>query len=182
MSQSTGMYDAPFLARGRANHMPLTPLTMLQRSAEVFPARTAVIDGRRRFTWAETYARCRRLASALAQAGVGRGDTVAVMAPNVTALYEAHFGVPMAGAVLNALNTRLDPATIGFILEHGEARVLIADREYAPVVAKAIAGLARRCWSRSPTPTRRPRRRMPPASPRPTTRPSSPPATRNSTG
>jgi fatty-acyl-CoA synthase len=143
MSQSTGMYDAPFLARGRANHMPLTPLTMLQRSAEVFPARTAVIDGRRRFTWAETYARCRRLASALAQAGVGRGDTVAVMAPNVTALYEAHFGVPMAGAVLNALNTRLDPATIGFILEHGEARVLIADREYAPVVAKAIAGLAR---------------------------------------
>ncbi|MGF1624183.1 MAG: acyl-CoA synthetase [Alphaproteobacteria bacterium] len=142
MPEGATMYDAPFLGRGAANHMPLTPLSMIARTARIFPDRPAVIDGDRRFTWAETYARCRRLASALASAGVGRGDTVAVMAPNIAALYEAHFGVPMAGAVLNALNTRLDPATIAFILEHGEAKVLIVDTEYAPIVAKALAQLA----------------------------------------
>ncbi|MEZ5669023.1 MAG: acyl-CoA synthetase [Alphaproteobacteria bacterium] len=142
MTKGPGIYDAPFLQRGPANHMPLTPLTAIARAAQVFPDRPSLIDGDRRFTWAETYARCRRLASALWHHGVGKGDTVAVMAPNVTALYEAHFGVPMAGAVLNALNTRLDPGTIAFILEHGEAKVLIADTEFAPVVKKALAEMA----------------------------------------
>ncbi len=97
------------------------------------------MHGDHRTTWRETYARCRRLASALAARGVGRGDTVAVMAPNIPAILEAHFAVPMIGAVLNALNTRLDAAAIAFMLEHGEAKVLITDREFSP------AWWARRC-------------------------------------
>ena len=132
------------LDRTAANYVPLSPLTFLDRSAAVFPGRTSVIHGERRYTWAETRARCRRLASALRKRGIGRGDTVAVMAPNVPELFEAHFGVPMAGAVLNALNIRLDAETIAFILAHGEAKVLITDREYSPVMEKALAGLERK--------------------------------------
>ena len=139
MTQGSAIYDAAFLGRGPANHMPLTPLSMIARAARVFPGRTAVIDGDRRYAWAETYGRCRRLASALAARGIGKGDTVAVMAPNVPALYEAHFGIPMVGAVLNALNTRLDPATIAFILGHGEAKLLIADTEFSPVLTQALS-------------------------------------------
>ena len=95
------------LEKNQANYAPLTPLTFIERAAYVYPDRLAVVHGEHRKTWAETYARCRRLASALARRGIGKNDTVAVMAPNIPALYEAHFGVPMCGAVLNALNTRL---------------------------------------------------------------------------
>src|SRR5204863_6464987 len=108
-------------------------------AAGIYPRKPAVIHGDRAFTYAEFDARVRRLASVLAARGVGRGDTVAVMAPNVPALLEAHYAVPGLGAVLNALNYRLDPATIAFCLDHGEAKVLITDREFAPVVGKALA-------------------------------------------
>src|SRR5687767_3582896 len=96
------------LDKNPANYAPLTPLSFLERTASVYPDLPSVIHGRQRYTWRETYARCRRLASALAKRGIGVGDTVAVMLPNIPAMYEAHFGVPMAGAVLNTLNTRLD--------------------------------------------------------------------------
>jgi len=132
------------LDRNAANYVPLTPLSFLERSAAVFPDRTAVVHGKRRYGWAEAYRRCKRLASALKRRGVGLGDTVAVMAPNVPEAFEAHFGVPMAGAVLNALNIRLDAETIAFILAHGEAKVLLTDREFSPVIEKALALLERR--------------------------------------
>ncbi len=127
------------LDRNQANYAPLTPLTFLERAAYVYPTRLAVVHGAHRATWAETYARCRRLASALTRHGIGRNDTVAVMAPNIPAIYEAHFGVPMAGAVLNTLNTRLDAETIAFMLRHGGARALITDGELAPTIEKALA-------------------------------------------
>src|SRR5579872_7575882 len=126
------------LDRNAANYVPLSPLAFLERTAAVYPARTSVIHGARRYTWAETQERCRRLASALRKRGIGKGDTVAVMAPNVPELFEAHYGVPMAGAVLNALNIRLDAETIAFILKHGEAKVLLTDGEFAPVIKKAL--------------------------------------------
>ncbi|MBY5971906.1 acyl-CoA synthetase [Ferrimonas balearica] len=122
-----------------ANHAPLTPITFLDRSARVYPDRIALVHGDRRQDWAETYARCRRLGSALAGRGLGRGDTVAVIAANIPELFEAHFGVPMIGAVLNAINTRLDAEAIAFILDHGEAEVLMVDPEFAPVAAEAVA-------------------------------------------
>ena len=127
------------LDRNQANYAPLTPLTFLERAAYVHPTRVALVHGAQRFTWAETYSRCRRLASALTRHGIGRNDTVAVMAPNIPAIYETHFGVPMAGAVLNTLNTRLDPESIAFMLRHGGARMLITDGEFAPTVEKALA-------------------------------------------
>jgi len=126
------------LDRNPANYVPLSPLSYLERSAQVYPNRSSVIHGERRFTWAETYARCRRLASALAARGIGRGDTVAVMLPNVPAMFEAHFGVPMIGAVLNTLNTRLDAEAISFMLAHGEAKVLITDPEFADTISAAL--------------------------------------------
>jgi 3-(methylthio)propionyl---CoA ligase len=129
------------LDKNAANFVPLTPLGFLPRSAAVFPDRLAVAYNDRQYTWHEAYQRCRRLAGALAARGVGRGDTVAVMAPNLPEVFEAHFGVPMAGAVLNALNIRLDPETIAFILGHGEAKVLLTDTEFAPVVKAALARL-----------------------------------------
>ena len=128
------------LDKNPANYAPLTPLSFLERTASVYPDLPSVVHGRQRYTWRETYARCRRLASALAKRGIGVGDTVAVMLPNIPAMYEAHFGVPMAGAVLNTLNTRLDAEAIGFMLEHGEAKLLITDQEFAPVIEKVIAG------------------------------------------
>ena len=129
------------LDAGPANHVALSPLSFLPRTAEVFPDRLAVVHGATRRSWAETYTRCRRLASALRRRGIGAGDTVAVMAPNTPPMFEAHFGVPMAGAVLNALNVRLDAATIGFILQHGEAKALITDSEFAPVIKAALEQL-----------------------------------------
>ncbi|MFZ3235395.1 MAG: acyl-CoA synthetase [Stellaceae bacterium] len=132
------------LDKNAANFVPLTPLGFLARSAAVFPDRKAVVYGERRYSWREAFERCRRLAAALAARGVGHGDTVAVMAPNTPEAFEAHFGVPMAGAVLNALNIRLDPETIAFILGHGEAKVLLTDTEFAPVVKTALARLERK--------------------------------------
>jgi fatty-acyl-CoA synthase len=131
------------LDRRAANYAPLTPLSFLAWAAHVYPGKPAVIHGDRVFTYAELYARCRRLASALARRGIGHGDCVAVMAPNVPALLEAHYGVPMAGAVLNALNYRLDARSIAFILQHGEARLLITDREFSPAVEAALKLLGR---------------------------------------
>ncbi len=122
-----------------ANYAPLTPLSFIERAAYVYPERLAVVHGRQRYSWKQTYARARRLASALARRGIGVGDTVAVMLPNIPAMYEAHFGVPMCGAVLNTLNTRLDAESIAFMLKHGEAKVLIADREFSPTIEKALA-------------------------------------------
>jgi fatty-acyl-CoA synthase len=137
-------YDAPHLARNPANFAALTPLDFLARAAAVYPDKLAVIDGERRFTWREFGARCHRFASALNRRGVGAGDTVAVMAPNVPAQLEAHYAVPMTGAVLNALNYRLDAASIAFILDHGKAKLLVADREFAPTVREALARLGRK--------------------------------------
>jgi len=141
LSFPSGQYDAPHLARNAANFTALTPLSFLARAAAVYPDKLAIVHGTARFSYRECYARCRRFADALRRRGIGPGDTVAVMAPNVPALLEAHYGVPMAGAVLNALNYRLDAASIAFILAHGEAKLLIADREFAPVVAPALARL-----------------------------------------
>lgn len=126
------------LDRTDANFVQLSPLTFMERSASVYPNKLAVIHGEIKRTWAETYARCRRLASALKQRGIGVGDTVAVMAPNIPMIFEAHFGVPMLGAVLNTLNTRLDAEAIAFMLEHGEAKVVFVDGEFADVVRRAL--------------------------------------------
>ncbi|HTR15517.1 MAG TPA: acyl-CoA synthetase [Acetobacteraceae bacterium] len=126
------------LEKNAANFAQLTPLTYLARSATVFPDRVAIIHGDRRITWAQTYERCRRLASALRRRGVGHGTTVAVLVPNTPAMVEAHFGVPMAGAVLNTLNIRLDAEAIAFQLTHGEARVLLVDREFGKLAARAL--------------------------------------------
>ncbi len=130
------------LDKNAANYTPLTPLDFLARAAAVYPAHPALIHGPLRRSYGELYARCRRLASALAGRGIGAGDTVAVMAPNVPEALEAHFGVPMAGAVLNALNVRLDARTIAFILEHGEAKVLITDREFSATIGEALTMVA----------------------------------------
>ncbi len=127
------------LDRNPANFQPLTPLLFLQRCAEVFPDHTAVIHGARKTSYTDFYARACRLASALAKRGISRGDTVAVMLANTPAMLEAHYGVPMAGAVLNTLNTRLDAAIIAFILDHGEAKVLITDREFSRTIKEALA-------------------------------------------
>jgi fatty-acyl-CoA synthase len=134
---SSNIYDQG-LDKNAANFVPLSPLSFLARSAAVFPHRVAVVYGERRQTWRQTYDRCRQLASALARHGVGRGDTVAAMLPNVPAMYEAHFGVPMTGAVLNTLNTRLDAEAIAFMLQHGQAKVLLTDREFATVIQAAL--------------------------------------------
>ena len=135
---SEGPYDRG-LGRNPANYVPLTPISFLARAAHVYPDHIACIHGARRIAYAELYARARRLASALIARGIGVGDTVAVMAPNVPAMLEAHYGVPMTGAVLNPLNIRLDAATIGFILEHGEAKALITDREFSATIKEALS-------------------------------------------
>ena len=136
-------YDAG-LDRNQANYTPLTPLSLIARTAYVFPKLASVVHGSRLYTWAQTYARSRRLASALSNAGIGIGDTVAVMAANTPEMVEAHFGVPMTGGVLNTLNTRLDVEAIAFMLEHGEAKVLLTDTEFAPIVKGALAKIGRR--------------------------------------
>ena len=130
-----------YLAPRPANHVPLSPLSFLKRAAASHPERIATVYGAQRRTWRDTDTRVRRLASALAKLGVNPGETVAFMAANTPELFEAHFGVPMAGAVLNALNIRLDAGTIAFILEHGEAKVLVTDVEFSPTIKAALASL-----------------------------------------
>jgi len=132
------------LDRNEANYTPLTPLSFVARAAYVYPNQLSVIHADRRYTWAETYARSRRLASALKLAGIANGDTVALMAANTPEMLEAHFGVPMAGGVLNTLNTRLDAEAIAFMLKHGEAKVLITDTEFSPTIEAALAQLDRK--------------------------------------
>ena len=129
------------LDRNAANYTPLTPLSLIARTAYVYPRQLAVVHGERRYTWAETYARSRRLASALVAAGIRVGETVALMAANTPEMVEAHFGVPMTGGVLNTLNTRLDADSIAFMLQHAGAKVLITDTEFSPTVAAALAQL-----------------------------------------
>lgn len=131
------------LDKNEANYAPLSPLSFIERTAAVYPNKTAIIHGAVRQTWAETYANCRRLASALRLRGIGSGDTVAVMLPNTPPMVEAHFGIPMAGAVLNTMNTRLDAEAIAFQLDHGEAKAVIVDREFSGVMKKALALRAR---------------------------------------
>ena len=130
--------ERPELVKNRANYVPLTPVSFLARSASVFPDRIAVIHGDQRYTYRELYARCRRLAHALTKAGIGRGDTVAILATNTPAMLEAHFAVPMLGAMLNPINIRLDAAAIAFCLDHGEAKLFLADREFHATIAPAL--------------------------------------------
>ncbi|MBS0638411.1 MAG: acyl-CoA synthetase [Proteobacteria bacterium] len=134
---------SPFdeLPKNQANYAALTPISFIERAAYVYPKRLSIIYGSYRATWAETYTRTRRLASALARRGVGKNDVVAIMAPNTPAMVEAAFGVPMCGAVLNTLNTRLDASVLAFMLRHGGAKVLLTDREFAPVIEAALAEL-----------------------------------------
>ncbi|MBL0140738.1 MAG: acyl-CoA synthetase [Betaproteobacteria bacterium] len=132
-------FRAADLPRNAANHVALSPVSFLRRAAETWPGKVAVRHGEAVFTYTQFESRCRRLASALANRGIGRGDTVAIMAPNVPAMLEAHYAVPGLGAVLNALNFRLDAGTIAYCLAHGGAKVLITDREFSPVVERALS-------------------------------------------
>ncbi|MGB8180890.1 MAG: acyl-CoA synthetase [Stellaceae bacterium] len=137
--EMSGIYDEAHLQRGAANYAPLTPISFLVRAAAIYPDKPAVIHGDWTITYAELLTRCRRLASALRARGIGKGDTVSVMAPNVPAMLEAHYGVAMSGAVLNALNYRLDAKTIAFIFGHAETKLLITDREFSPTIKEALA-------------------------------------------
>ena len=138
MSHVDSIYEEG-LERCEANFTALSPLSFIRRTARVYPEHTALVHGPQRQNWADTYRRCRQLASALTRRGIKKGDTVAIMSPNVPAMYEAHFGVPMAGAVLNTLNIRLDADTLAFILDHGEAKALITDSEFSEVMTEAVA-------------------------------------------
>ncbi|MBU6468450.1 MAG: acyl-CoA synthetase [Betaproteobacteria bacterium] len=126
------------LEKNQANFSSLSPLSFIERSAQVYPHKEAIVYGELRRTWSQTYQRCKQLASALLSYGIAQGDTVAAMLPNIPAMVEAHFGVPMSGAVLNAINTRLEPETIAYILQHGEAKLLLLDHEYVAVMKKAL--------------------------------------------
>jgi fatty-acyl-CoA synthase len=137
MTATTNPYEMG-LARNAANFVPLSPLTFIERAASVYPDHLAVVHGAVRRTWAESYVRCRQLASALQRRGIGLGDTVAAMLPNIPEMFELHFGVPMMGAVLNTLNIRLDAEAIAFMLEHGEAKILFTDREFSETIGKAL--------------------------------------------
>jgi fatty-acyl-CoA synthase len=137
MGGTQGQYDIG-LDKTAANYVPLTPLSFIARTAAVYPNHVSTVYEGRSFTWSETYARCRRFASYLAGRGIGDGDTVAAMLPNIPAMNELHFAVPMAGAVLNALNIRLDASSIAFQLEHGGARIILIDPEFSGVIAEAL--------------------------------------------
>jgi fatty-acyl-CoA synthase len=132
------------LPQNPANYTPLSPITFLTRTAFVHPQRTSVIHGNRRWTWAETYKRCCKLASALSKRGIGKGDTVSILAPNIPAIFEAHFGVLMTGAVLNTINTRLEAETLTNIFEHAETKVLLADREFSSLIKETLAKVKRK--------------------------------------
>ena len=151
------MHATPYdrdLDRNPANYQPLTPLTLIERAATVFPDQLAIVHGKLRRNYRDFFARSRRLASALARDGLTRGDTVSAMLANTPAMLECHYGVPMCGAVLNTLNTRLDAAALGFMLDHAESKVLIVDREFSSIIAAARHG-------RSPDGREKPPRRAP---------------------
>ena len=137
MDNNANSYDSD-LPKTQANYVPFSPLGFLERSALIYPHQPAVIYNDKSYTWAETYARCRQFASALSTSGIQHGDTVSVIAPNIPAMYEAHFAVPMSGAVLNTINTRLDAESIAFILEHAETKMMFADIEFSDVVKHAL--------------------------------------------
>ena len=137
MSAAQNQYSIG-LDKTPANYVPLTPLSFLARSAAVYPDHVSTVYEGRSFTWAQTYERCRRFASWLAGRGIGHGDTVAAMLPNIPAMNEVHFAVPMAGAVLNALNIRLDAPSIAFQLDHGGAKIILVDPEFSGVIAEAL--------------------------------------------
>jgi len=140
-------HQTPFeigLDKVEANYKGLSPLSFLKRSAHVYPNKVAVIHGDRRYTYAQFYERSRRLASALAAQGIGEGDTVAILAPNIPEMLECHFAVPMLGAILNAINIRLDAATIAFILEHGEAKIVVIDKQFAATMSEALDQFAQK--------------------------------------
>ena len=134
----TSPYDTD-LGKTRANYQPLTPLVFLERAASTFPDHPAIIHGKRRYSYAEFYARSRRLASALAASGIGKDDTVSVMLANTPAMLEAHYAIPMTGAVLHSINTRLDPPVVAFMLDHANTKLIIVDTEFAPIVKEALA-------------------------------------------
>jgi fatty-acyl-CoA synthase len=127
------------LDKNDANYVPLTPLSFLERTASIYPDRIATIHGETRRTWSETYQRCRQLASALVRQGIQKGDAVSIIAPNLPEHFEAHFGVPMTGAILNSINTRLDAASIAFILQHAESKIVLVDREFSDLLTQALA-------------------------------------------
>src|ERR1700724_3078119 len=127
------------LDKTQANFVALTPLSFLARTAAIYPGHVSTVYEGRTFTWSQTYARCRRFASFLVGRNIGHGDTVAAMLPNIPAMNELHFAVPMAGAVLNALNIRLDAASIAFQLDHGGAKIILVDPEFAGVISEALA-------------------------------------------
>src|SRR5580692_8263327 len=137
MAAIQNQYDVG-LEKTPANFVALTPLSFLARTAAIYPNHTSTVYEGRSFTWSETYARCRRFASYLTGRGIGPGDTVAAMLPNIPTMNEAHFAVPMAGAVLNALNIRLDAASIAFQLDHGGASIILVDPEFSGVIAEAL--------------------------------------------
>src|SRR5215813_7680316 len=137
MGSKQSQYDIG-LEKNAANYVPLTPLSFLERSAAVYPNHVSAVYEDRSFTWSQTYERCRRFASYLAGKGLGGGDTVAAMLPNVPAMNELHFAVPMAGAVLNALNIRLDAPSIAFQLDHGGAKIILVDPEFSGVIVEAM--------------------------------------------
>jgi fatty-acyl-CoA synthase len=166
------MIDRPELRKRAANFVPLSPVSFLARAADFFGDRVAILHGERRFTYREFYARARQLAHALTKAGVKRGDTVAILAANTPAMLEAHFAAPMIGAVVNPINVRLDAPLIAFCLEHGEAKVLLADREFHATIAPALGCWAASVRSSSTSPTPRPMGRR--TSARSSTRTSSP--------
>ncbi|RTE66226.1 acyl-CoA synthetase [Amphritea opalescens] len=137
MSEQSNVYNQS-LEQNQANFVALSPLSFLERTAKIYPNRTATVYGEVSRNWSETYQRCCQLASALGKRGIGRGDTVSIIAPNLPEHFESHFGVPMSGAVLNSINTRLDSEAVAFVLQHAETKVLITEREFSGVVKKAL--------------------------------------------
>ena len=126
------------LDKNNANYIPLTPLTFIERTKDVYPDYESIIYGHRSYTWLETYERCTKFASALDKYGIGLGDTVSIIAANTPEIFEAHYSIPMTGGVINTINTRLEAETVAYILEHSDAKLLITDTQFSPIVKKAL--------------------------------------------
>ena len=126
------------LEKNKANYAPLTPISFLERTSNIFPNYTSIISENNKFTWKNTFTRCKLFASALQKKNIKKGDTVSIISPNTSAMYEAHFGIPMAGAVINTINTRLDSKTISQILNHSDSKLIFSDTEFLPVIKQAF--------------------------------------------